>query len=279
MFSALQKNLIFISRPLLNSKISILIFVVIGLYYNFSNAQTTMAVPTSEVQKKPTQISSDSISFSDYHVKPFLKKAFDDHSLVTLISAAAAVSYSRYHDLQTQNEWKDHQKMSKEFAEVGDFAGGGLLSVGIFALQYTFDENETASVSHARAIVWSTVASTTLKVAFARPRPSNKLDDYSFPSGHTTRAFSTATALAYAYGWKAAVLAYPLAAFVGLSRMSDNVHWGSDVVGGAFLGYWTARASYYSKEDAANFTSTQTQFQWIPVISSELVGAHFNWQY
>jgi membrane-associated phospholipid phosphatase len=65
----------------------------------------------------------------------------------------------------------------------------------------------------------------------------------SFPSGHTTVAFalaSAASANARGLGW----LTYPLAGVVGLSRISDDKHWTSDVVAGAALGtatgFWVA---------------------------------------
>lgn len=275
-----QKNfLLFLSRPRFNFLVIVLFCISIGLFGSAANAETENSV-NPEVQKNLTSDpTKDSLSFSDYHIKPFIKKAVDQHSLTTLFSATAAVIYTNHFDKETQANWMQHQQMSKDLAKAGDIAGSGLLGVGIFALQYKFDENETHWMSHARALVWGTIASSTLKVAFGRQRPSNNPNYHSFPSGHATTAFTTATVLTYAYGWKAAMIAYPVATFVGLSRLSDNVHWASDVVGGAFLGYWAARASFYSKEEAASLSSSQTQFQWAPIISSELIGAHFNWQY
>ena len=64
----------------------------------------------------------------------------------------------------------------------------------------------------------------------------------SFPSGHATVAFALAESVRLSSGrswtpW----LTYPAAAFVGWSRVRDDVHWTSDVVAGAALGIWTAR--------------------------------------
>ena len=87
-----------------------------------------------------------------------------------------------------------------------------------------------------------------IKDAMPRLRPSN-LDfaqpmeqhrQSSFPSGHTTLAFCTATSAFYVArrrGHKyvgAALL--PWAAMVGWSRIYRGVHWPSDVVAGAMLG-------------------------------------------
>ncbi|MFZ4704628.1 MAG: phosphatase PAP2 family protein [Bacteroidales bacterium] len=62
---------------------------------------------------------------------------------------------------------------------------------------------------------------------------------YSFPSGHTSTAFSIATVFAKMYSDKPAIpiIAYSTATFVGLSRLTEHAHWMSDVFVGAALGY------------------------------------------
>ena len=65
----------------------------------------------------------------------------------------------------------------------------------------------------------------------------------SFPSGHTTAAFSAATVFAYEYKDEILipVIAYSAASLVGISRITQNAHWTSDVIAGAFLGYITGK--------------------------------------
>lgn len=60
----------------------------------------------------------------------------------------------------------------------------------------------------------------------------------SFPSGHTTSAFSVASVVAYQYRDKPwiPIASYGLATLVGVSRLYDNKHWVSDVFAGAVLG-------------------------------------------
>ena len=55
---------------------------------------------------------------------------------------------------------------------------------------------------------------------------------YSFPSGHASVTFATATVLQRHFGWKGA-LAYSVAAYVAASRLHENRHHLSDVVFGA----------------------------------------------
>lgn len=65
----------------------------------------------------------------------------------------------------------------------------------------------------------------------------------SFPSGHTTAAFAVATVFAEIYKDKPwiPVIAYSAASLVGLSRLTENKHWLTDVVAGAALGYITGK--------------------------------------
>jgi membrane-associated phospholipid phosphatase len=61
----------------------------------------------------------------------------------------------------------------------------------------------------------------------------------SFPSGHTTVAFAAATVFAMEYRDRplVPVLSYSAATLIGLSRITENRHWASDVFAGATIGY------------------------------------------
>ena len=69
---------------------------------------------------------------------------------------------------------------------------------------------------------------------------------YSFPSGHTFKAFAWATAAASSMEGHSAlkVAVYTLAAFTGASRIYEGKHWLSDVAAGAVLGYAFGRFSW-----------------------------------
>lgn len=71
------------------------------------------------------------------------------------------------------------------------------------------------------------------------------------------------------YGWKAGVPAFLLAAGVGASRLSDDVHWASDVVAGATLGIWMGYA--YSSESTIMSKSSQLPFHKNPKEPSFLI--------
>jgi membrane-associated phospholipid phosphatase len=65
----------------------------------------------------------------------------------------------------------------------------------------------------------------------------------SFPSGHTTGAFAAATVFAMEYRDRPAVkiIAYGSASLIGLSRITENKHWITDVLTGAALGFLSGR--------------------------------------
>jgi membrane-associated phospholipid phosphatase len=118
---------------------------------------------------------------------------------------------------------------------------------------------------------------------FKKDANGNKPNTYaytSFPSGHTTLAFAAATVYAMEYSDRPAVkiLSYSAASIIGLSRITENKHWASDVLIGGILGHLIGRQvvnNYhrYAKlksEAAAKKKNTlsfapQYQFgQWLP---------------
>ena len=124
----------------------------------------------------------------------------------------------------------------------------GLVAAGLLS----GDDNLTRSGGRLAATLALAGATSTLaKLALGRPRPSESLDldgyvpfsgQDAMPSGHTTMAFALATALAddIHRPW-ATVGLYTLATGVGWSRINDNRHWLSDVVGGAVVGITSAK--------------------------------------
>jgi len=100
-----------------------------------------------------------------------------------------------------------------------------------------------ASVAYAL----NAVATTGLKYYADRRRPfakypalfreKSEVGPYSFPSGHTSFAFTAATSLTLSFPkWYVAVPAYAWAGSVAWSRMNLGVHYPTDVLMGAIVG-------------------------------------------
>ena len=78
-----------------------------------------------------------------------------------------------------------------------------------------------------------------VKGTVRRARPEG--GGFSFPSGHTTAAFASATVLQRHFGWKVGVPAYAAAGYVAASRVQGKRHYLSDVMFGAALGVVAGR--------------------------------------
>ena len=85
------------------------------------------------------------------------------------------------------------------------------------------------------------IATQAIKYAAHRRRPDG--GPHSFPSGHTSAAFATASVIQRRYGWKAGAPLYALGGYIAVSRLQQNQHYLSDVVFGAALGVVAGRAS------------------------------------
>lgn len=79
-----------------------------------------------------------------------------------------------------------------------------------------------------------------VKFVVRRRRPDG--GPYSFPSGHTSAAFATATTLQRELGWDVGIPAYVVASYIGTSRAAGNKHYVSDLVVGAAIGIVAGRA-------------------------------------
>ncbi len=99
---------------------------------------------------------------------------------------------------------------------------------------------------------------TSLKKIINRPRPYETYTDIekltsggsgSFPSGHTSEAFATATSLSLAFPkWYVIAPSFVYASAVGYSRMHLGVHYPSDVLAGAIVGAGSAYLCYKAQK-------------------------------
>jgi membrane-associated phospholipid phosphatase len=134
------------------------------------------------------------------------------------------------------------------------------ISIGTPIVIYAVGLIEKDSVTKKKAIfVLETAAASAfttlvLKNVIKRDRPyvtypeiDNVVEEssYSFPSGHTSSAFATATSLSMAYPkWYVIAPSFLWAGTVGYSRMHLGVHYPTDVLAGALIGSGSAFLCY-----------------------------------
>lgn len=143
------------------------------------------------------------------------------------------------------------------------------ISLGIplaFGITYYVKKNRSHSIFAIEQLGSHLINSTLtigLKYLVHRPRPFNtystiekygKAGSLSFPSGHTSMAFATATSISLNYPkWYIVCPAYLWACSVGYSRMYLGVHYPSDVLVGAIIGSGSALLIHYLFSKHKNF--------------------------
>lgn len=162
-------------------------------------------------------------------------QTFDDHTLEYLAAG------------RTPGQTKTWLFISNTNDYVNVAIPAGLLVAGI--IDHNPDMRQNA-LYVASSTATTFLLNTLIKKLVKRPRPfiSNthltavyQPKSTSFPSGHTSSAFSSATALARAYPkWYVIAPSFLWSSAVGYSRMYLGVHYPTDVTAGALLGVGTA---------------------------------------
>ena len=142
-------------------------------------------------------------------------------------------------------------------------------ALATFAVGHLTGQNRMADVGGKllRAQFMAQTVSGLIKVSANRTRPDGT--NLSFPSGHASVSFASATVLQREFGWKVGVPAYAIASYIGASRIEDKRHFLSDVAFGAALGIVAGRTVTVGKGDK--------KFAVAPMAAPGGGGVSFNW--
>jgi len=127
-----------------------------------------------------------------------------------------------------------------KFFESGEIVGDALfplsLSLAAFGVGTAAGSDQTVSFGSKllRAEAINGLITITLKASFDRKRPNG--GPYSYPSGHSSAAFTAAGVVYGHYGKSLGIPAFIAAGYVGLSRLQENKHYLSDVIAGGLMG-------------------------------------------
>jgi membrane-associated phospholipid phosphatase len=178
-----------------------------------------------------------------------------------------------------ESDAPDRDDFAERIEELGRPEVGAILpliSYGIGRMTHSRTLAETSLVAF-EAWLLTAASTAVLKGATGREGPADggENDFWEggdlFPSGHTSRTFAIAAAIAERHGRRAAWIGYPVAALVGLARIETGAHWASDVAAGAALGIAIGRAvgRRHPLEPAAPAGGQESRLDWslIPVPS------------
>lgn len=243
--------------------------------------------------------------------RPALFTRSDPLILGAFIAGAAAM---RPFDKQIANEVREPEaqlnKTAGRAAKTFNFLGSpgtlvaGVAMYGVGRLGH-FDRVADLGLHSTEAIVLSSGVTYVIKGLAGRERPShagvNDPDDFafgggfrsggssSFPSGHATAAFATATVVTLETHrwwpkstWYIAPLMFGGASMVGVARLYSNAHWASDVVMGAGIGTLMGLKVFrYNHLTHENNRANRWLLTAIPTVSPSLDGhgATLGWSF
>lgn len=148
-----------------------------------------------------------------------------------------------------------HNRFIRDWFRVFSRLGDGVFWYMIMIMiVLTQQQNGVKPVLHMLLVgIAGTLIYKWLKAKTHRPRPyqvhqdvwvvGKPLDHFSFPSGHTLHAFAF-TLVALHYYPSLAIILVPFTVMVAMSRVILGLHYPSDVLAGATLGYVIAQFSF-----------------------------------
>ena len=148
---------------------------------------------------------------------------------------------------------KDHKLYNTSISKIGDIYGHRWGYTAVFTSIIitnviqgnTYRKTCSDAGLFMEAVLTTAAITELLKRNIHRQRPIG-YGKNSFPSGHTSGAFTLAVVLNHLYGQTVGTLAYGMAAFVGSTRINDKKHYLSDVFSGALIGIIVGRS--FTKE-------------------------------
>lgn len=148
---------------------------------------------------------------------------------------------------------KLERDISNAFGQIGSYGPtlgvpGGLIGIGFLTKN---DHLRETGVLQLKAIAHATLLFVAVSAIAGRNKPNNNKKGRgeffeggtSFPSGHTLNSFASASVLSYEFPdrpWVGA-LAYTLASLVGGSRLTQGIHFPSDIFVSALTGVLIGR--------------------------------------
>lgn len=203
-----------------------------------------LAFACFSIQNATAQTSNNSVADSTKNNTSLLKQSIIPISLIGLGVAINNSSFEKNFQTNLRNKvGNDFHFPIDDYLQYAPIVEMYTADIcGVKAKNHWFDQTKNLLIAN---LISSTITSS-LKVITQKERP-NGSNNHSFPSGHTTLAFTNACVLYNEFKDTAPVLAYSgfvCATTTGSFRMMNNAHWMSDVLVGAGIGILSAELVY-----------------------------------
>lgn len=199
------------------------------------------------------------------------------------LATATVIAFRDHLDNPFQRYMADHKPLGS-WSRVGNLSGQGYLNLayiaGMFFVAKVYDSESSLnrSVLMLKSTAYTTFLTTVLKGTVRESRPNNPNEHNSWPSGHTSMAFSFASVVAAEHEWYWGAGAYAIATLTAMSRLNDNRHFLRDVMAGATIGASYGLGLYYRQaktQSVANLNANGFGYVATLVPSDRLDGATF----
>jgi hypothetical protein len=196
--------------------------------------------PDPEAKEPPTPAHTGIHALIDGVVGDFKHLPSMPNLMITMAGGGGALALRGF-DHTLNARLRGHEDTAEPVFVVGKYIGQTPVQVGVSLATYAYGRaTGEKKVSHLgmdllRAQIVTGALTSGLKYATQRERPDHS-NAHSFPSGHASVTFATATVIERHLGWRMSALGYGVASYVAASRLHDNRHWLTDVVFGAAVG-------------------------------------------
>ncbi len=204
--------------------------------------------PTPALSRSQPSPPADAVSVSSLlHALPGDFRKLPSLETAMILGIGGGLSWAVHGEDAQLTRRFSHSPGLDTLLEPGEAFGGGAVqigtAIGVYALGRGMRSPRVSLVGAdlVRSQIVNAALTQGIKIAVGRRRPDGAR--FSFPSGHTSSTFATATVLQRHFGWRVGLPAYGLAAFVGGSRLQENKHYLSDVIFGAAIGVVSGRTT------------------------------------
>lgn len=239
------------------TKVSLLIYIFFFVNLNIAFSYNIDTIRTIE-EKKYYEVIFDDFIYAAQDFVYIGKRLvdFNQNDLILTTGMISTTAFSMTFDNGIQRNFSniDYLASNSIFEQINRFGSSknaSAIAAGVYLSGLIFRDNELRITGRLlfEGLFVSGLMTQTLKMIFGRSRPylgegsrqfnffQTEDKYYSFPSGHTTTAFTVATILAQRIDtWWSYTTFYSLAGMAGFARIYFDRHWASDVVLGAIIG-------------------------------------------